>query len=188
MLNLNQKESMFLQDEKKHEELCVKKYDSYSQKACDPKLKSLFTTLKSNEENHLNTINQMLSGTVPSVSSGSSSQNSSSSMQSQANQSNQQASQTNQAQSQANSMQSMQSQSSSSNAYSSGNTASSQDIDKTLCNDALSTEKYVSSTYNTAIFEFRDPNARQVLNHIQKEEQEHGEQIYNYMSANGLYS
>lgn len=60
--------------------------------------------------------------------------------------------------------------------------------DKLLCQDALSTEKYVSSTYNTSIFEFRDTNIRQVLNHIQKEEQEHGEQIYNYMNKHGMYN
>ena len=42
--------------------------------------------------------------------------------------------------------------------------------DKMLCQDALSTEKFISSTYNTAIFEFKDKNIRQVLNHIQKEE------------------
>ena len=30
--------------------------------------------------------------------------------------------------------------------------------DKMLCSDALSTEKFVSSTYNTTIFEFRDKN------------------------------
>ena len=59
--------------------------------------------------------------------------------------------------------------------------------DKMLCSDALSTEKFVSSTYNTAIFEFRDKNIRQVLNHIQKEEQEHGEKIFNYMSSHGMY-
>lgn len=62
------------------------------------------------------------------------------------------------------------------------------ETDKLLCQDALSTEKYVSSTYNTSIFEFRDKNIRQVLNHIQKEEQEHGEQIYNYMSQHGMYN
>ena len=60
--------------------------------------------------------------------------------------------------------------------------------DKMLCQDSLSTEKYVSSTYNTTIFEFRDVNARQVLNHIQKEEQEHGEQIYSYMNQHGMYN
>ncbi|MDD7795478.1 spore coat protein [Clostridium sp. 'White wine YQ'] len=57
-----------------------------------------------------------------------------------------------------------------------------------LCQDALTTEKYVSSTYNTSIFEFKDHNIRQTLNHIQKEEQEHGEQIFNYMSEKGYYT
>lgn len=60
--------------------------------------------------------------------------------------------------------------------------------DKYLCSDALSTEKHVSSVYDTCIFEFKDANIRNVLNHIQKEEQEHGEWIYNYMSQNGMYN
>lgn len=60
--------------------------------------------------------------------------------------------------------------------------------DKILCTDLLSTEKYVSSTYNTAIFEFRDENVRNVLNHIQKEEQEHGKKIYDYMASHGMYN
>ncbi|SFB13318.1 spore coat protein [Clostridium frigidicarnis] len=59
--------------------------------------------------------------------------------------------------------------------------------DADLCHDALSTEKYVSSTYNTTIFECTQANIRQVLNHIQKEEQEHGEQIFNYMNQKGYY-
>ncbi|MBQ0111042.1 MAG: spore coat protein [Oscillospiraceae bacterium] len=59
--------------------------------------------------------------------------------------------------------------------------------DKYLCSDLLSTEKYVSSTYNTCVFEFAQPKLRQALNHIQKEEQMHGEWIYGYMSANGMY-
>lgn len=60
--------------------------------------------------------------------------------------------------------------------------------DKFICTDALGTEKRVSSVYNTSIFEFADVNIRANLNHIQKEEQEHGEQIYNYMAQNGMYS
>jgi spore coat protein CotF len=56
-----------------------------------------------------------------------------------------------------------------------------------LCNDMLMTEKYVSGTYDTAIFEFQDTNMRKALNHIQKEEQEHGEGIFNYMSSHGMY-
>ena len=60
--------------------------------------------------------------------------------------------------------------------------------DSYLCSDALATEKHVSSEYNTGVFEFADQAARQTLNHIQKEEQEHGELIYNYMSGHGMYS
>jgi len=59
--------------------------------------------------------------------------------------------------------------------------------DSFLCADMLSTEKHVSSTYNTCIFEFADSNVRNALNHIQKEEQEHGDRIYKFMSANGMY-
>ncbi|WP_338659685.1 spore coat protein [Paraclostridium sordellii] len=46
----------------------------------------------------------------------------------------------------------------------------------------------ISSTYNTAIFEFKNKEIRQVLNHIQKEEQEHGEKIYNYMNQHNMYN
>jgi len=60
--------------------------------------------------------------------------------------------------------------------------------DYKLCTDQLMTEKYVSSTYNTSIFEFTSSEARQVLNHIQKEEQEHGEGIFNYMQSRGMYN
>ena len=66
--------------------------------------------------------------------------------------------------------------------------AENKEKDKYLCTDALSTEKHVSSVYDTCIFEFKDVNLRNVLNHIQKEEQEHGEKIYSYMSQNGMYS
>lgn len=59
--------------------------------------------------------------------------------------------------------------------------------DTYLCTDVLSGEKHVSRLYDTAIFEFRDENMRKVLNHIQKEEQNHGKMIYDYMSTNGMY-
>ncbi len=54
--------------------------------------------------------------------------------------------------------------------------------------DVLATEKHASHLYDTCIFEFNDENARNALNHIQKEEQEHGKMIYDYMSVNGMYS
>lgn len=154
MLTLSQKETMLLNDEKSHEELCIKKYTKYSNEAEDPELKQLFNSLLQHEQQHLNTINSMISGQVPSINQGG--------QQQQQNQQNQQP-------------------------MSMGNTTFSQK-DADLCQDALSTEKYVSSTYNTSIFEFKDHNARDVLNHIQKEEQEHGEKLYNYMAKKGYYT
>lgn len=59
--------------------------------------------------------------------------------------------------------------------------------DKDMCTDILMTEKYVSGAYNTAIFEFRDTGVRDVLNHIQKEEQKHGEAVFKYMESKGMY-
>ena len=60
--------------------------------------------------------------------------------------------------------------------------------DAFLCADALAMEKHVSSVYDVAIFEFSSPALRDTLNHIQKEEQNHGKKIYDYMSKNNMYS
>ncbi len=56
-----------------------------------------------------------------------------------------------------------------------------------LCTDVLSGEKHASHLYDTCVFEFQNKQVRDVLNHIQKEEQEHGKLIYDYMKANGMY-
>lgn len=60
--------------------------------------------------------------------------------------------------------------------------------DSFLANDLLTTEKHASHMYDTCIFEFKDENNRQTINHIQKEEQEHGKQLYDYMQKNSMYS
>lgn len=152
MSHLTQKERYLLEDQKSQEELCIKKYNNYANQAQDSSLKQLFTQIGQQEQQHLNTINQILSGQVPSM---------------------------NQQQNQQNTnMQGMTS--------GQGGMTNQQDAD--LCEDLLSTEKYVSGTYNTAIFEFKDSNIRQALNHIQKEEQQHGEQIFNYMQSKGMYN
>lgn len=57
-----------------------------------------------------------------------------------------------------------------------------------LCTDALTTEKHASHLYDTCIFEFKQENVRTLLNGIQKEEQNHGKMIYDYMSKNAMYS
>ena len=60
--------------------------------------------------------------------------------------------------------------------------------DAFLCSDLLAGEKHASHLYDTCIFEFSDDCVRSTLNHIQKEEQEHGKLIYDYMKTNGMYS
>lgn len=59
--------------------------------------------------------------------------------------------------------------------------------DVALAKDMLVTEKYISGTYDTVIFECQDHNIRQALNHIQKEEQQHGEDLFNYLNSRGAY-
>jgi spore coat protein CotF len=157
MANLTQKEQLLLQDQKNHEELCIKKYTNYANQSQDPQLKQLFLNNAQQEQEHLNSINQILSGQVPNINSQ----------------------QQNQQQNQQQPNPQMQSNT---------GTGLKNKNDADLCTDLLATEKYVSSTYDTAIFEFRDPNIRNVLNHIQKEEQQHGEAIYKYMESKGMYN
>lgn len=60
--------------------------------------------------------------------------------------------------------------------------------DQLLLSDMLAMEKHVSSLYDTSIFEFSSPELRAALNHIQTEEQQHGERLYAYMKCNNMYS
>jgi rubrerythrin len=60
--------------------------------------------------------------------------------------------------------------------------------DAFLCRDMLAMEKHASSLYDVSVFEFGQPVARKVLNRIQAEEQQHGEQLYAYMKANAMYN
>ena len=59
--------------------------------------------------------------------------------------------------------------------------------DQILLEDLLSTEKYVSGFYDTVVFESADPKVRQAVQHIQKDEQNHGEKLFNYMNSHGMY-
>lgn len=58
--------------------------------------------------------------------------------------------------------------------------------DMYLCNDCIDIEKYVAGVYNNNIFSCQDRQVCENLNHIQKEEQQHGASILNYMSVNGM--
>lgn len=59
-------------------------------------------------------------------------------------------------------------------------------IDSFLCQDALRSEKYASSLYDTCLFEFSDQSSRDTLHRIQAEEQQNGKQLYDYMSAHNM--
>jgi len=154
-LKLTQKERMLLEDQKKHEQICIEKYTNYANQAQCPQLKQLFNNHAQLERTHLDTINQLLSGNIPQMN----------------QQQNQGTTQNTGNQNTGNTQQF---------------TGTTKDTD--MCTDMLMTEKYVSGAYNTAIFEFTNPQVRDVLNHIQKEEQKHGEAIFKYMESKGLYN
>ena len=148
-ISLTEKERLLLEDQKRHEELCIEKYSNYAKLAKDRQLKEICTVNGEVERKHLDSINELLSGNLPDM--------------------NQQKSQ------------------------SSGTKATSEQVaginlsDKDICSDLLMTEKYVSGAYDKAIFEFKDTGVRDVLNHIQKEEQKHGEAVFQYMENKGMY-
>ncbi len=147
---LTQKEMSLMKDLKDQEKLCIDKYTKHSSCAKDPQLKNLFSQLATAEQQHLDGLCQMETGTVP------------------------QPSQSNQALP-------------TFTAFHTSETPEKKE-DCYLCTDVLSGEKEVSKLYDTCIFEFTDENARTYLNSIQKQEQNHGKMIYDYMSVNNMYS
>src|SRR5690554_6320053 len=66
-MNFTAKEKTLLKDQKNHEEICVQKYTNYADSASDPQLKALFNNHAQTEQEHLNTINQLLSGEIPNL-------------------------------------------------------------------------------------------------------------------------
>lgn len=158
-IELSQKERMLLEDDKKQEEICALKYQNYAQQAKDPELKQLFNKFSAQEQHHHTMIDEMLQGKAPTMTeTQSATQQSQSTMQ--------------------------QSQSSTQSSF---KEAMGNEDDKVLLSDLLSDEKFVSGVYDTGIFEAANPTVRQALQHIQKEEQHHGEELFNYMHSHGMY-
>lgn len=77
-MQLTQKETELLKELKGQERLCIDKYNSYSQSARDPQLKSLFSQIAGVEQGHFDTLSQIENGQTPQTNSsgggGSSSQ------------------------------------------------------------------------------------------------------------------
>lgn len=63
---LNEKETIAVKNLQSQEKCCIEKYDKYSQQAKDNELKNLFQTLKQKEEQHYQSLGQLLDGSVPS--------------------------------------------------------------------------------------------------------------------------
>lgn len=158
-MNFTPKEESLLKELRSQERLCVEKYGRYADSAHDPALRDLFGGIRQTETRHLQTLDQLSSGSAPQ-------------MQGQQSQQGQQ--------------QSRPPQQSAGQRPAKNSPEWQQD--SFLCSDALTMEKHVSGLYDTSIFEFSDPAVRQALNHIQSEEQGHGESIYSYMHQNGMYS
>lgn len=163
MMTWTQKEASLLKDLKGQEQLCVDKYGKYAEAACDPELQQIFRQIQQTEQSHLQTVTTLMNGQMP-----------------------QQGGQSQQGQQQKPhsdehlhryaefSPQGMTLQQAMAH-------------DKFLAEDALCTEKEVSGAYNVSIFEFRDPQVRQLLHQIQGAEQQHGEMLYQYMARNSMY-
>jgi spore coat protein CotF len=172
-ITLTTKERYLLEDAKTHEEECILKYNNYANLACDNQLKAVFRSNGQQEQKHLQTINELLSGKVPSMSGG---------------QSGGQSGSQNNAQGGGQQSQPMPQSQQASIEQASNGSSPFKASDKDLCTDMLMTEKYVSGAYNISIFEFKDAQVRDVLNHIQTEEQKHGEAIFAYMQSKGMYT
>ena len=63
---LSEKETAAIKDLQTQEETCIEKYGKYSAQAKDPVLVNLFTELKKDEQQHYDSLGQVLSGSVPS--------------------------------------------------------------------------------------------------------------------------
>ena len=63
-ITLNEKEKNCVTHLLSQEKLCIEKYEKYASMAKDTVLKDLFTMIKSDEEKHLSSLNDLMNGTV----------------------------------------------------------------------------------------------------------------------------
>ncbi len=65
MMTLTQKERVGLKDALHDEHLCIQKYNGYAQKVQDPQLKQMFVQHAAQEQQHADTLQQILSNQQP---------------------------------------------------------------------------------------------------------------------------
>lgn len=64
-MKFTDKETNALNDLKTQEQSCIDKYTRYSSEAKDPVLRDLFSDIAQKEQQHFNSIDQVLNGTIP---------------------------------------------------------------------------------------------------------------------------
>lgn len=156
---LTQKETAAIEDLKTQEMSCITKYKKYSGEAKDPVLKDLFTQLADYEQKHYDTLDQMLTGSLPKCSGASLAE--------------------------ANDMSNAYNPKAT---YDSLINSDDKKHDCFLATDCIGTEKLVSGEYNSDVFIFGNPNIRKILANIQIEEQHHAEMLWKYKTVNGMAS
>ncbi len=188
-MQLTQKERMYLTDAKHHEELCIAKYNHYTEAVSDPELKQIFKRAGQQETNHLHTVEQILQGRTPDTTSQSTQMQAQSATGGGSTRAGQSGSMTER-------LSGMSGTGTTSGTARSGlgmvashtqYTGQGGLSEEQICNDLLTTEKAVSDMYDSAVFESSNQQLRQTLNHIQKEEQDHAFAIFQFMQKQGWY-
>lgn len=154
-IQLSQQERKVLEDHKKHEEVCIRKYEQYAEQAGDPQLRSMFYQFADQERQHYRSLDHLLQGRQPTVGDQSGRQQRSGPPDGPA-------------------------------AENRHDGRQQRDSDALMCRDAMMMEKFISDSYDGGIFGSTNPVVRQTLQHIQREEQEHGEGLLNYLQDHGL--
>ena len=256
--NLTQKERTILQDQMRHEEVCINKYRDYAARTSDSTLRGLFNEFAQDEQEHHNTLSGMLGGSSGQSTKGTTGQGQGSNRSFAKNISDeefiraaaderlqakglgqlQQPSETSKSQQWGTSQQGQQQnpqlgqqltgqhqqsqqgqqltgqrqqQQSSQRSQSTNWPETFQEASRELIpmfksetaqefaggtgigesnasivRDMLMTEQFVSGSYDSAIFDSVSPETRQALQHIQKDEQKHGQGLRDYMQRKGL--
>ncbi len=184
---LTQREKLMLKDALQHEKICIAKYGGYARGLQDQELAQMFDTLQKQEEKHAQTISSLLGEPMAG---GQSQAGAQSKME--VGQIGAGAGQMGMAQASMGQADMMHPGMSQAGMGRTGTAASPQAItglsDQQTLEDMLMTEKYVADNYNMTVLESASPQVRQALQHIQKEEQQHAEQIFNAMDERGWYN
>ncbi|GAB6098190.1 hypothetical protein JCM16358_00690 [Halanaerocella petrolearia] len=172
-MQLTAKEEELILDNLAAEEICIHKYEMYANNASDKQIKGLFNNLANQERKHAQALTDMLDGDFQSVKQGG------------------QQGQTEQMQS-VSDLAMTDKQNNMEIANSAMATKNDQDYDsfsdRQLLQDALMTEKHVSTSYDNAVLESANRKIVQNLEHIQQEEHNHAQQLFEMMNQKGWYT